>query len=56
MAETIQIEITPTMAEMLAELEEEHGELVVRADLTEAVHQSIRQGYRQLTNNKGSRT
>lgn len=52
MVETIEIEITPTVAEMLETLEEEHGKLVVQADLTESVHQSIRQGYQQLSDSE----
>lgn len=48
MTETIEVEVTDAVAEMHERLVEEHGELVVNADLSEAVQQSIRNGYQQL--------
>lgn len=46
MTETVEVELTPTLALALEELREEHGELVVQNDLQAAVHNAIREGHR----------
>lgn len=45
----IEIELTESMNKMLDALKQKYGEEVVDADLTNAVYQSIKVGYMQLS-------
>lgn len=48
MVETVEIEVTATVAKMLERLRDHHGDLNVDADLERTVTNSISQGHQQL--------
>lgn len=46
--ETIEVEVPSVYADMLAELEDEHGEDVVESDIQSIVTDSLHESYKQL--------